>query len=61
MEEVRICSISGEEMKEGYCILDGEQYIKGHQAMLNHITHETEYKNMNEAYEDEYYYYTEWE
>ena len=61
MEETRVCSVSGEEMTEGYCIMDGELYIKGHHDMLNHITHETEYKDMNEAYDDEYYCWTQWE
>ena len=57
----RKCSIRDEGMNEGYCILDGEKYIKGHFDMLKHITDETDYSSIEEAYEDDYYYYTEWE
>jgi len=54
----RKCDVTGEGMNEGYCINDGEMYIKGHEAFLQHITDETEYKTIEEAFEDEYYYYT---
>lgn len=57
----RRCDITGEGMNEGYCIGDGGMYIKGDMAMLQHITDETEYSTIDEAYEDDYYYYTEWE
>jgi len=57
----RKCDITGEGMNEGYCILDGQMYIKGDFAMLKHITENTEYKTIEEAYEDEYYYHTEWD
>ena len=56
----RKCDVTGEGMNSGYCINDGEKYIKGDQAMLQHITDETEYATMEEAYEDGYYYHTEW-
>ena len=58
---IRKCDITGEEMKEGYCILDGEKYIKSHLNMLQHITDSTDYSTIDEAYEDDYYYYTEWD
>lgn len=57
----RVCSITGEGMNEGYCILDGEMYIKDHMVMVQHITDDTDYADIDEAYEDDYFYYTEWE
>lgn len=57
----RICSVTGEKMNKGYCILDGEMYIKNDSIMLKHIIDETDYNSFQEAYDDEYYYYTEWE
>lgn len=57
----RKCDITGEGMNEGYCICDGEKYIKGDFDMLQHITDETEYKTMDEAYGEGYYYHTKWE
>ncbi len=60
-KNVRICSVTGEKMNEGYCILDGEMYIKNHFDMLQHIVDETDYKSIREAYIDEYYYWTQWE
>lgn len=57
----RVDSVTGKGMNEGYCILDGEMYIEGHMSMLQHITDETDYATIEEAYEDGYYYYTEWD
>ena len=56
----RTCDVTGEGMNEGYCIENGCMYIKSHLDMLHHITDETDYATMEEAYEDDYYYYTEW-
>jgi len=56
----RKCDITGEGMNEGYCIQDGMMYIKGHHDMLQHITDETDFETIEEAYDEEYYYYTEW-
>ena len=61
MKYARKCDITGKGMDEGYCIGDGEMYIKEHFAMLQHITDETDYSTIEEAYDDDYYYYTEWE
>ena len=57
----RICSVTGEKMNEGYCILDGEMYIKSEIDMLQHILDKTHYKSLKEAYINEYYYWTQWE
>lgn len=57
----RKCDITNEGMNEGYCILDGLMYIKYDMDMLQHITDETDYDTLEEAYEDDYYYHTEWE
>jgi len=48
-------------MNEGYCIQDGLMYIKDDMVMLQHITDETDYDTIDDAYEDDYYYYTDWE
>ena len=48
-------------MNAGFCIGDGDMYIKSEKHMSEHITNDTEYDSMEEAYEDGYYYYTEWE
>ena len=56
----RKCDITSEGMNEGYCILDGMMYIKNDFDMLQHITDETDYNDIEEAYEDDYYYYTDW-
>ena len=57
----RKCDITNEGMNEGYCILDGLMYIKHDMDMLQHITDETDYDSIEDAYEDDYYYHTEWE
>ena len=48
-------------MNAGYCICDGEMYIESEKHLSEHITNDTEYESVEEAYEDGYYYYTEWE
>jgi hypothetical protein len=57
----RRCNITGKGMNEGYCILDGEMYIHTEEDMLKYLLENTEYKNLQEAYDDEYCYWTEWE
>ena len=56
----RKCDVTGEGMNEGYCINDGEMYIKNKSEMLKHIE-SVGYKTLDEAFNDEYYYWTEWE
>ena len=48
-------------MNAGFCIGDGAMYIKSEKHRSEHITNDTEYASMEEAYEDDYYYWTEWE
>ncbi len=57
----RQCDVTGEGMNEGFCIGDGAMYIKREKDMSEHITNDTDYASLEEAYEDDYYYYTEWE
>jgi len=58
----RKCSITGEGINAGFVIDDGEFYLKDDVQILdNWIKEKTEYADRNEAYNDDYYYYTEWE
>ena len=57
----RKCSITGKGMNVGYCIGDGEMYIKDEAELIKYLKYNTGYKNLTEAFEDGYYYYTEWE
>jgi hypothetical protein len=61
MKYARQCSITGKGMNKGFCICDGDMHIKYEIDMIQHITDETGYDTIEEAYEDEYYYWTEWE
>jgi hypothetical protein len=56
----RKCDITGEGMNEGYCIQDGLMYIKYEKDMLQHILDKTDYDSIEDAYEDDYYYFTDW-
>ena len=60
MKYARKCDITSEGMNEGYCILDGMMYIKYEKDMIKHIKDETDYNDIEEAYEDDYYYFTDW-
>jgi hypothetical protein len=56
----RVCSATGRGMNEGFCFGDGEAYfIEKSDALLYAI--ELGYESLEEAYDDEAYYYTEWE
>lgn len=56
----RVCSITGEGMWEGYCFRNGEEYaIDKESAMI--IVKRDGYESLDESYEDENHYYTEWE
>jgi len=57
----RQCDVTGEGMNSGFVIGDGAMYIKSEKHMSEHITNDTNYASMEEAYEDDYYYWTEWE
>ena len=58
---LRRCDITGEGMNAGYCICEGAMYIKSEKHLSEHITNETDYASVEDAYDDDYYYYTEWE
>lgn len=56
----RKCDVTGRGMNEGYCFGDGEMYVCDKESALL-IAKEYGYDNLEDAYEDEVYYYTEWE
>lgn len=55
----RLCEDTGKGMVEGYCIGDGQSYTTSEEAMKKDVV-KAGYKDMEEAYNDEYYYWTEW-
>ena len=69
----RACDVTGEGMNEGFCIQDGLMYIKYEKDMIKHLRAvekegSTEYTAdmtdeflLNDYYNADYYYYTEWE
>ena len=66
----RICDITGEGMNEGFCILNGEMYIKNEEDLINHLREQDfsidvnaygDEELMEWAYNEEYYYWTDWE
>ena len=57
----RRCDITGKGMNAGYCIGDGAMYIKLEKDLDTHIQSGTDYKSVQDAYEDDYFYYTEWD
>ena len=52
----RQCDVTGQGMNAGFCIGDGAMYIKSEKHMSEHITNDTEYASIEDAYEDDYYY-----
>lgn len=57
----RKCDITGVGMNTGFCIQDGLMYIKNLDDLNNHIKNDTDYKTTSDAYNNDYYYYTEWD
>lgn len=63
----RKCCVTGEGMDSGYLIGEGEMYIKYESDMIKHlreVTGDSESSNdklLETAYENDYYYYTDWE
>ena len=72
------CDITKETMTEGFCIRDGEMYIKYEKDLINHLRKIEKKGNpqydkdvaegrltddflMEDYYQCDYYYYTEWE
>jgi len=56
----RVCDATNEGMNEGYCFGDGEAYFK-HEADALNYAKSIGYVTLDEAYNNEAYYYTEWE
>ena len=61
MKYARQCSVSGAGMNKGYVICDGEAYVSEAVGIDYWLKEHTSYESAEEAYEDGYYYYTEWE
>jgi hypothetical protein len=65
----RVCSITKEGMNEGFCINDGEMYIKNESDLIKWLRSRNVDENnelsddyiMQEAYDCGEYYYTEWD
>ena len=64
----RKCDIRAEGMNAGYCIGDGDMYIKYEGDMLNHLYEQegydrswTDEETLEYFYDQGYYYYTDWE
>ncbi len=55
----RYCDVTHEGMWEGWCINDGESYIK-HEADALKCATDAGYKDIEQAYEDEFMYWTDW-
>jgi hypothetical protein len=56
----RRCDATGKGMNEGYCFGDGEAYFI-HESDALEFALKRGYSTLDEAYEDDAYYYTEWE
>lgn len=56
----RQCSITGEGMNEGWCFGDGQDYAKNESDAIK-IAKQYGYDSLDDAYEDDACYWTEWE
>ena len=56
----RKCSVTGRGMNEGYVFGNGEKYAIDKDSALI-VAEQYGYDNLDDAYEDGLYYYTEWE
>jgi hypothetical protein len=63
----RICSATGRGINEGYCCHDGDFYFAEEQDLIGYLRYLGGYDDLSDefvlqdAYEAEAYYYTEWE
>lgn len=55
----RYCSLTHQPMFEGWCVADGAMYIKCMDDANAHAV-DAGYANLEEAYEDDYMYFTDW-
>jgi hypothetical protein len=60
MKFARQCSITKQGMNSGWCFGDGEEYAKDEADALQ-IANEWGYKSLEQAYDDNACYWTEWE
>ena len=56
----RTCSVTGEGMYEGWCFCDGQDYAKYEDGAIK-LAKEYVYDSIDEAYDDEAVYWTQWE
>ena len=56
----RWCSITGEGFDEGFCVCDGELYIKNEADAKSYVM-SAGYADLEEAYADDFIYYSDWE
>ena len=56
----RTCSVTGEGMNEGWCFNDGQDYAKYEEGAIK-IAKEYGYDSIDDAYDDEAVYWTQWE
>lgn len=59
-KEIRHCTATGKEMIAGWVVNDGEEYYSTEELALKKCK-ELGYKSIEEAYEDDVCYWTEWE
>jgi len=59
-DDTRVCDITGEPMTEGWVANDGEMYFKYEKDALAWCI-ENGYESIEDAYENEAIYWTEWE
>lgn len=55
----RVCSATGRGMNEGYCFGDGEEYFINENDAYDYAL-SIGYKGLQDAFDDDAYYYTEW-
>lgn len=56
---MKVCSKTGELFLAGYVVKGGEMYIKhGHDLFV--VVTEAGYETLDEAYDDEFFYWSEW-
>jgi hypothetical protein len=60
MKYARQCSITNEGMNEGWCFGDGQDYAKYEKDAIQ-LAKDYGYDSIEDAYEDEACYWTEWE
>lgn len=56
----RRCNVTGKGMWEGFCFGDGEEYAKDRES-AEIIAKRDGYASLDESFDDEHHYWTEWE